>query len=207
MSAILRLTFNFYPLWLLRKFFTFIFFLRLTVKICQLFRLTAKFFWPFSWLTVNPLESLEEYNLFNISLLSRNSLPIVHLRVLLLFIILWRNKLNTCWKWIKPDKCPPRISGHSEDLNIYFYCSLETAQSQRLVNKREIIVCLKQLQGYSSSKPIFILFHSFVFLFFFDSHITCTLVLPRGLKFVPRRCLHLNSPCRSTEGWWAYVVV
>ena len=78
--------------------------------------------------------------------------------------------------------------------------SLETAQSQRLVKKREIIVCLKQLQGYGSSKPLVILFYSFVFLFFFDSHITCTLVLPRGLKFVPRRCLHLKSSRRSTEG-------
>ena len=78
--------------------------------------------------------------------------------------------------------------------------SLKTAQSQRLVEKREIIVCLKQLQGYGSSKPIFILFYSFVFLFFLDSHITCTLVLPRGLKFVPRRYLHLMSSRRSTEG-------
>ena len=61
---------------------------------------------------------------------------------------------------------------------------LRNAQNQRLVKEREIIVCLKQIYRYSSSKPIFILFHSFVFFFFFDSHISCTLVLPRGLKFV-----------------------
>ena len=58
-----------------------------------------------------------------------------------------------------------------------------TTQCQSLVKERKIILFLKQLQGYGSSKPIFILFYSFVLLFFFDSHITCTLVLPRGLNF------------------------
>ena len=64
-----------------------------------------------------------------------------------------------------------------------------TTQCQSLVKERKIILFLKQLQGYGSSKPIFILFYPFVLLFFFDSHITCTLVSPWGLKFVPRRCL------------------
>ena len=68
-----------------------------------------------------------------------------------------------------------------------------TTQCQSLVKERKIILFLKQLQGYGSSKPIFILFYSFVLLFFFDSHITCTLVLPRGLNFVAQRCLHFEQ--------------
>ena len=47
-----------------------------------------------------------------------------------------------------------------------------TTQCQSLVKERKIILFLKQLQGYGSSKPIFILFYSFVLLFFFNSHIT-----------------------------------
>ena len=82
-------------------------------------------------------------------------------------------------------------------LVISFVLSIETigspprtAQSQRLVREREIILFLKKLQGYGSSKPMFILFSSLVLLFFFDSHITCTLVSRRGLNFVAQRWLH-----------------
>ena len=67
-----------------------------------------------------------------------------------------------------------------------------TTQCQSLVKERKIILFLKQLQAYGSSKPIFILFYSFVLLFFFNSHITGTLVLPRGLNFVAQRCLHFE---------------
>ena len=68
-----------------------------------------------------------------------------------------------------------------------------TTQCQSLVKERKIILFLKQLQAYGSSKPIFILFYSFVLLFFFNSHITGTLVLPRGLNFVAQRCLHFEQ--------------
>ena len=68
-----------------------------------------------------------------------------------------------------------------------------TTQCQSLVKERKIILFLKQLQGYGSSKPIFILFYSFVLFFFFDSHITCTLVSRRGLNFVAQRCLHFEQ--------------
>ena len=94
-----------------------------------------------------------------------------------------------------------KIVNESYLLVISFVLFIETivspprpAQSQRLVKEREIILFLKPIQGYGSSKPIYIyiFFYSFVLLFFFDSHITCTLASRRGMNFVAQRWLHFE---------------
>ena len=92
-----------------------------------------------------------------------------------------------------------KIVNESYLLVISFVLFIETlvspprpAQSQRLVKEGEIILFLKPIQGYGSSKPIFFFFRSFVLLFFFESHITCTLASRRGMNFVAQRWLHFE---------------